>query len=77
MPAQARLETALAERLGLEVPIFGFSHGVAVTAAISNAGGLGVYGATRDTPGMRSRFVRSVEIADRQIATVAQIAAVR
>lgn len=37
-------------RLGLRHPIFGFSHSVEVTAAICNAGGLGVYGATRDTP---------------------------
>jgi Nitronate monooxygenase len=50
MPTQARLKTALSERFGIDVPIFGFSHSVAVTAAISNAGGLGVYGATRDTP---------------------------
>ncbi len=38
------------ERFGLRYPIFGFSHSVEVTAAICNAGGLGVYGATRDTP---------------------------
>jgi hypothetical protein len=38
MPAQTRLKTALSERFGLDVPIFGFSHSVAVTAAISNAG---------------------------------------
>jgi len=50
MPAQTHLKTALSERFGLDVPIFGFSHSVAVTAAISNAGGMGVFGATRDTP---------------------------
>lgn len=35
---------------GIEKPIFGFSHSIAVTAAISNAGGLGVYGATHHKP---------------------------
>ena len=40
----------ICKRLGLSYPIFGFSHSVEVTAAICNAGGLGVYGATRDTP---------------------------
>lgn len=44
------LHTALCERLGIRYPIFGFSHSVEVTAAITNAGGLGVYGATRDMP---------------------------
>ena len=36
--------------IGVEKPIFGFSHSIAVTAAISNAGGLGVYGATQNMP---------------------------
>jgi NAD(P)H-dependent flavin oxidoreductase YrpB (nitropropane dioxygenase family) len=40
----------ICKRLSLRYPIFGFSHSVEVTAAICNAGGLGVYGATRDTP---------------------------
>ena len=44
------MKTEVCRRLGLETPIFGFAHSVEVTAAISNAGGLGVYGATRDTP---------------------------
>ena len=44
------LRTPLCDRLGLEVPIFGFAHSLEVTAAISRAGGMGVYGATRDTP---------------------------
>jgi NAD(P)H-dependent flavin oxidoreductase YrpB (nitropropane dioxygenase family) len=44
------LRTPVCEHLGLEVPIFGFAHSIEVTAAICNAGGLGVYGATRDTP---------------------------
>lgn len=39
----------ICERLGVRYPIFGFSHSVEVTAAICNAGGVGVYGGTRDT----------------------------
>ncbi len=35
---------------GLRAPVFGFAHDVATVAAITNAGGLGVYGATRRFP---------------------------
>jgi len=57
------LHTAICDRLGIQYPIFGFSHSMEVTAAITNAGGFGVYGATRDAPdaiaarleGIRSR----------------------
>ena len=42
--------TPLCRQFGLDVPIFGFAHSLEVTAAISRAGGMGVYGATRDTP---------------------------
>jgi NAD(P)H-dependent flavin oxidoreductase YrpB (nitropropane dioxygenase family) len=44
------LRPAICDRLGIEYPIFGFSHSMEVTAAITNAGGFGVYGATRDMP---------------------------
>ena len=44
------LQNSLCRRFGIRYPIFGFSHSVAVTAAITNAGCLGVLGATRDTP---------------------------
>ncbi len=44
------LHTGVCDRLGIAYPIFGFSHSVEVTAAITNAGGFGVYGATRDAP---------------------------
>ena len=40
----------LCKRLGVPHPIFGFSHSVEVTAAICLAGGVGIYGATRDMP---------------------------
>ena len=42
--------TPLCEDLKIEIPIFGFAHDVSVVAAITNAGGYGVYGATRRFP---------------------------
>ncbi len=44
------LLTPICDRLGIQHPVFGFSHSMEVTAAITNAGGFGVYGATRDMP---------------------------
>lgn len=44
------LQTPIAERLGLRYPIFGFAHDIATVAAITNAGGIGIYGATRRFP---------------------------
>lgn len=46
----ASIATALSRRLGIDYPIFGFAHDIPTVAAISNAGGLGVYGATRRFP---------------------------
>ena len=46
----SRLTTDLCRTFGIEHPIFGFAHDVATVAAITNAGGLGVYGATRRFP---------------------------
>ena len=46
----SRLTTDLCRRFGIEHPIFGFAHDIATVAAITNAGGLGVYGATRRFP---------------------------
>lgn len=43
-------KTPLCERLGIELPIFSFSHSLEVTAAVSRAGGYGVFGATHDEP---------------------------
>ena len=39
------MRTPLCERLGIEFPIFAFTHCRDVVAAVSNAGGLGVLGA--------------------------------
>ncbi len=42
--------TPICERFDLASPLFGFSHSVQVVAAVTNCGGLGVYGATRRLP---------------------------
>jgi NAD(P)H-dependent flavin oxidoreductase YrpB (nitropropane dioxygenase family) len=44
------LRTPLCERLGIELPIFGFSHSMDVTVAIAECGGFPVFGAARETP---------------------------
>ncbi|MEM9565238.1 MAG: nitronate monooxygenase [Actinomycetota bacterium] len=44
------LRTPVVDRLGIEHPIFGFAHDITTVAAITNAGGIGVYGATRRFP---------------------------
>jgi hypothetical protein len=40
----------LCDLLGIEVPVFGFSHHREVVAAISRAGGVGVFGAAYFSP---------------------------
>ncbi|MBW2275474.1 MAG: nitronate monooxygenase [Deltaproteobacteria bacterium] len=44
------MHTELCERLGIEVPIFAFTHCRDVVVAVSKAGGLGVLGAVGFTP---------------------------
>ena len=46
----ASLTSPICARLGIQYPIFGFAHDVKTVAAISRAGGYGVYGATRRFP---------------------------
>jgi NAD(P)H-dependent flavin oxidoreductase YrpB (nitropropane dioxygenase family) len=46
----SELWTPICDRLNIVHPIFGFAHDVSTVAAISNAGGFGVYGATRRFP---------------------------
>ena len=53
------LRTALCERLGIEVPIFGFSHSIEVTVALAEAGGFPVFGAARETP---ERIVKDIAL---------------
>jgi NAD(P)H-dependent flavin oxidoreductase YrpB (nitropropane dioxygenase family) len=44
------IDTSLSRQLGIAHPVFGFAHDIATVAAITNAGGFGVYGATRRFP---------------------------
>src|SRR3954447_12065880 len=44
------MQNELCERLGIEFPIFAFTHCRDVVAAVSNAGGLGVLGAVGFSP---------------------------
>ena len=49
-PPHDPLTNPLCQRLGIRWPIYGLAHKVEVAAAISRAGGLGVYAAARDGP---------------------------
>jgi NAD(P)H-dependent flavin oxidoreductase YrpB (nitropropane dioxygenase family) len=44
------MKSSICEKLGIEFPLFAFSHCRDVVAAVSRAGGFGVLGATRHTP---------------------------
>ena len=44
------MKTEICRRLGIEFPIFAFSHCRDVVAAVSRAGGLGVLGAVAYSP---------------------------
>ena len=44
------MRTPICEKLGIEFPIFAFSHCRDVVAAVSKAGGFGVLGAVAFTP---------------------------
>ena len=44
------MKTPISEELGIEFPIFAFSHCRDVVAAVSRAGGFGVLGALAYTP---------------------------
>jgi NAD(P)H-dependent flavin oxidoreductase YrpB (nitropropane dioxygenase family) len=56
----ARIRTLFGDRLSLDVPVFGFSHSVDVTAALSQAGGIGVYGIAHDPPGQVGSKVKAI-----------------
>ncbi len=45
-----RLHNSLCERLGSELPIFGFTHSLDAAIAVTRSGGIGIWGATRSTP---------------------------
>ncbi|WP_416898505.1 MAG: NAD(P)H-dependent flavin oxidoreductase [Minwuia sp.] len=44
------MRNALTERFGLKYPIYGFAHSIDVVCALAEAGCMGVWGATRETP---------------------------
>src|SRR5690349_13661697 len=44
------MPNAVCDLLGIKIPIFAFSHSLAVVAAVSQAGGFGVLGASRFEP---------------------------
>lgn len=50
METARMLQSRLSRQLGIDHPVFGFCHSAPVVAAICQAGGLGVLGATRHTP---------------------------
>ena len=53
--------TPLCDRLGIDVPMFSFSHSLEVTAAVSRAGGYGVFGATHDEPEQILEHARALQ----------------
>ncbi len=52
---------ALCTRLGLRVPIFGFSHSIDVTVALAEAGCYPIYGAAWDLPDAIARKMRIIK----------------
>ena len=52
------MRTAICESYGIEMPIFAFSHSPRVVAAVSNAGGFGVLGASGMEPGEFERALQ-------------------
>lgn len=55
------MRTAASDLLGIEYPIFGFSHCRDVVAAVTNAGGMGVLGAVAHTPEQLEFDLRWIE----------------
>ena len=58
------LRTALCSRLGIDLPIFGFSHSIEVTVALAEAGGFPVFGAARETP---ARIAEDIALLKRRL----------
>lgn len=71
------MRTPVCEMLGIEFPIFAFSHCRDVVAAVSKAGGLGVLGVARLTPDQLETELNWIEkeIGDRPYGVDAQIPA--
>ncbi len=49
MTTDHRLHTSICDRFGVDVPIFGFTHSQDAVVAVCQAGGIGIWGATRNT----------------------------
>lgn len=58
-----QFKTRVCDMLGMQYPIFSFSHSVAVTIAVCRAGGFGVYGGTRDTPEEIDQAIKTIRAA--------------
>lgn len=58
---KTEFRTPLCDRLGIDVPVFSFSHSLEVTAAVSRAGGYGVFGATHDEPELIREHARMLK----------------
>ena len=58
------MKTALCDQLGIDFPLFAFSHCRDVVAAVTNAGGFGVLGGTAFTP---ERLDRELTWIDEQV----------
>ncbi len=50
MATTPALHTPVCDLLGIDYPIFGFTHSVEVAIEVTRAGGIGIFGATRNTP---------------------------
>ncbi len=50
MTDESPIQTELGRRMGLKHPIFGFAHSIDVICALAEAGCMGIWGATRETP---------------------------
>src|SRR3982751_4940439 len=55
------MRTAATDLVGIDLPLFGFSHCRDVVAAVSNAGGFGVLGAVAHTPEQLDIDLRWIE----------------
>lgn len=54
------LRTPIAERLGIEYPIFAFAHHEDVIVEVCKAGGIGIYGGTRKTPDEIRQLLKNI-----------------
>ena len=61
------MRTAATDLVGIDVPIFAFSHCRDVVAAVTNAGGFGVLGATAYSP---EQLDRELSWIDEQVGAI-------